>query len=109
MKNLFLTLISLLISVSAFAQSEQQQSIINKKLRPTPELLLSKKEYLKDFDSTPFTTDLFSEEIPTLIVSLEKAFPGAKYAFLGRDMDLVADAVEAFYLSIGQTDRVARI
>jgi hypothetical protein len=109
MKNLFLTLISLLISVSAFAQSEQQESIINKKLRPTPELLLSKKEYLKDFGSTSFTTDNFSTEIPTLIVSLEKAFPGAKYAFLGRDMDLVADAVEAFYLSIGQTDRVARI
>ncbi len=46
---------------------------------------------------------------PTLIANLEKAFPGATWAFLGRDTQLIADLVESFYLSIGQKGRVVRV
>ncbi len=46
---------------------------------------------------------------PQMIASFEKAFPGATWAFIGRDMAILADVFEAFYRSIGQTDRVARI
>ena len=46
---------------------------------------------------------------PRMIACFEKAFPGAKFAFLGRDSAPLADFFEAFYLSLGQTDRVVRI
>lgn len=54
-------------------------------------------------------SDVLIDHAPTLIAQLEKAVPGATWAFLGRDSDAIADIVEAFYQSIGQTDRVVRI
>lgn len=59
--------------------------------------------------STPMWTQKLLENGPELIASAEKAFPGATWAFLGRDAVAYADLFEAFYLSIGQTDRVVRI
>lgn len=49
------------------------------------------------------------DEGPQFIATLEKAFPGGTWVFIGRDSAAIADMVEAFYLSIGQTGRVARI
>ncbi len=46
------------------------------------------------------------ENLPKLIISLEKAFPNGTYAFLGRDVNLWGDAMDAFYQSFGQTGRV---
>ncbi len=46
---------------------------------------------------------------PVLIAAMEKTFPGATWAFVGRDSQLIGDIVEAFYLSLGQEDRVVRI
>jgi hypothetical protein len=100
----------LMISTSAFATNKEQRSLIRSNKRPLPEQILSKEEYSARDNNFNFSNAYsFETELPSLIVALEKAHPGAKYAFLGRDMDLIADAVEAFYLSIGQENRVARI
>lgn len=53
--------------------------------------------------------DLVIQHAPRMIAAMEKTFPGATWVFLGRDSLLWADVVEAFYLSIGQRDRVVRI
>lgn len=79
-------------------------------------------------DENPFLTDGFTEapsitlydenawlsegnrsqaEILAHFIALaELIYPGATWAFLGNDTRLTADPVEAFYLSIGQRDRV---
>ncbi|MEO5969186.1 MAG: hypothetical protein ABIQ95_04600 [Bdellovibrionia bacterium] len=46
---------------------------------------------------------------PKMIAEFENSFPGATWAFIGRDMGIIADLFEAFYRSSGQTDRVVRI
>lgn len=46
---------------------------------------------------------------PKFIAQIEKAFPGATWAFMGRDSAVLADMVEAFYLYIGQKNRVVRV
>ena len=46
---------------------------------------------------------------PKLIAAFEKTYPGARWVFLGRDGLPWADLFEAFYLSIGQPDRVIRV
>jgi len=47
--------------------------------------------------------------LPQIVAQLEKAFPGGTYAVLGRGAGLLADALEAFYFSIGEHDRVVRL
>ena len=49
------------------------------------------------------------KEAPHMIASFEQAFPGATWAFIGRDTALIADVFEMFYSSIGQIDRVVRL
>ncbi len=49
------------------------------------------------------------EKGPELIAAMEKTFPGATWACVGRDMEAIGDLLEAFYLSIGQEGRVARL
>ena len=46
---------------------------------------------------------------PTLAAELEYAFPGAKWAPLGRDSSFAGDILEAFALHFGQDDRVVRL
>ena len=46
---------------------------------------------------------------PQLIVKLENTFPGATFAFLGRDTQVIADVVDGFYQSIGQRNRVVQV
>ena len=46
---------------------------------------------------------------PKIIASLEAAYPGGTYAFLGRDSALIADMVDAFYRAHGQNHRVVRL
>lgn len=46
---------------------------------------------------------------PSIIAQFEKIFPGMNYAPLGRDSVLLGDILEAYYQSIGQTDRVYRV
>ena len=47
--------------------------------------------------------------MPTTIARLEKAYPGATYAGLGRDVVVMSDALDAYYGSIGQQGRAARV
>jgi hypothetical protein len=47
--------------------------------------------------------------LPHVIAFMEKAFPGALWAPLGRDAVIFGDLLEAFYLSIGQPGRVSRL
>lgn len=49
------------------------------------------------------------ENAPKLIAALESTFPGGTWVFLGRDSLVWSDAIEAFYLSRGETGRVERI
>ncbi len=49
------------------------------------------------------------DSAPEMIVDFEKAFPGATFAFIGRDTDIFADLFEAFYSSIQQYGRVVRV
>lgn len=49
------------------------------------------------------------ENAADFIFEIERAYPGAKIAFIGRDMEAIADLTEAFYRNIGQNDRVVRI
>lgn len=47
--------------------------------------------------------------LPKAIARLELAFPNGIFAPMGRDSAAIGDVLEAFYLQIGQTDRVSRI
>ena len=116
MKKIFL--LFLFLAQFAIAQNAVQQQIINdNQERPSVELLVSTPQALDDFANNGYDNDSQSPSrvpqirtnIDEFIVSLEKVHPGATYAFLGRDMDLIADAVDAYYQSIGQNGRVKRI
>lgn len=52
---------------------------------------------------------LATKNFPVLLAQLEKHFPNGRYAFIGRDVAIMADLFESYYLSLGQTDRVVRI
>lgn len=49
------------------------------------------------------------KDLPRVIAFMEKAFPGATWAPLGRDAVIFGDLLDAFYLSIGQPNRVSRL
>lgn len=57
----------------------------------------------------PVWFDALINNAPKMIATFERSFPGATWAFIGRDMSIFADLFEAFYLSIGQQSRVVRI
>ncbi len=111
--SLFISTLAAFSALDAFAQNTKQRKLINQDSRPTVEEMLSDEKYLETFRAVfaghKERIQNFGEHMPALIVSLEKAFPNGIYAFLGRDMDLVADATDAFYRSINQNDRVARV
>lgn len=60
------------------------------------------------FDWLHWQTELHQHG-PEFIAMLESAFPSATWAFVGRDTAMLADLTEAFYLSVGQKDRVVRL
>lgn len=47
----------------------------------------------------------FYTSLPRVIAQFEKAYPGAIYLGLGRDSALLSDAIDAFYLGLGQSGR----
>lgn len=54
-------------------------------------------------------TKILISYAPFLIATLEKAYPGATWVFIGRDGAAFADIFEAFYLALGQENRVLRL
>lgn len=66
----------------------------------------------KHFDKRvdpPAWTSLLLHHGPKLIANFEKTHPGATWVFLGRDGMAWADLFDAFYISIGQPNRVIRL
>src|SRR4051812_9697865 len=45
----------------------------------------------------PLWLQALESNCPKMITAFEGAFPGATWAFIGRDMDIHADCFEAFY------------
>lgn len=60
-----------------------------------------------DSNSIELMPNQIARDYANYIAKLELLYPGATWAFLGNDTRLFADPVEAFYLSIGQRDRMA--
>ena len=58
---------------------------------------------------TTFDPQQITILVSQYIAQMETAFPGLTYVFLGRDTSLIASAVEAFYLSIGESGRVVQL
>jgi hypothetical protein len=90
------------------------QKLVKQLLRPTPADLL--KAYGGKLPAkNPFNDDTDASEVdakeylPKMIAQFEKAYPGATYAALGRDAVRMADMFAAYYETIGQPNRVARI
>ncbi len=112
-KSFFVLSFLIFLSVLAQAQNAKQLAIIEQNARPDVATILKDPDLTADFavrfrDPNGKVKNI-STYLPQFIVAFEKAYPGGTYAFLGRDMDLIADAVEAYYLSIGQKNRVRRI
>jgi hypothetical protein len=122
-------LLSLLSSNVCWAISDIHSNLLKQPTRPT---VLQIKELLTHWTPAPLQNETrlpkdvdklrldlqnnfpvwYSALIsggPQMIATFENAFPGATWAFIGRDMAIIADLFEAFYRSIGQTERVARI
>ncbi len=98
----------------AYASPTDWKELFNSKHRPTVAEFLEKV----DLDSkNPFKPIVNNDDRVTnllqdgaeLICQLEFAYPNAVWAPLGRDSSLVADLLEAFYLKIGQPNRVVRL
>lgn len=111
-ESFFISTLIVFSALAASAQNIKQRKLIAEDSRPAIEEILSDVKYLEAFSVTDGDYGRVSSiqnNIAKMIVSLEKAFPNGIYAFLGRDMDLIADATDAFYRSINQNDRVARV
>lgn len=109
-------LISLFLFLPLFALAA---SIYDNPLRPTiPEVIQYTKDEKKSgkddvttsgrFDPSRFLKAIDADG-PAFIAKLEAAHPDARFVFMGRDTQVLADMTEAFYLSIGQKDRVVRL
>lgn len=95
----------------AFSQNATQLKIIAEKYRPLPESFINNPKALESFTTNTHFKDVsdYKTHLANLIATLESAFPGQKYGFLGRDMFMIADAVDAYYIKKGQPGRVAWI
>jgi hypothetical protein len=109
-----LLIAAFLISHLAFAND----SLLNSVLRPSISDVKKANETLQipndtlvrgsRFNLQHFRTTL-EQDAPQFIAKLEKANPNATFLFLGRDTQLISDVVNAFYLSIGQNNRVKQV
>lgn len=115
MKSLIL-LAAILWSTGSFGQNQSQQQLIQQNNRPTVSSILADSQNLEDYYNNNQTSyagrrlETFRSYFPRLIVSLEKAYPQGVYSFLGRDMALIADALEAYYqFRLHQDDRISFI
>ncbi len=113
----FISKLFLICSVVALAQPEDMstktQALLKMHGRPTIEQI--EKAFdpwppifpILSFHKSPNTvSEAQKTALARNIVSLEKAYPGGRYAFLGRDSVQIGQAIDAFYRSIGQPDRV---
>lgn len=114
MKNNLIFILSLFFVQIALANT----TLLKSKTRPSiatiqenyAALSIADENLVRDdrFNLNHFKTALI-KDAPQFIVKLEKAHPEATFLFLGRDTQLIADVVDAFYLSIGQPNRVKQV
>ena len=114
MKNNLIFILSLFFVQITFANSV----LLKSKTRPSiatiqenyAALSIADENLVGDdrFNLNDFKTALI-KDAPQFIVKLEKAHPEATFLFLGRDTQLIADVVDAFYLSIGQPNRAKQV
>jgi hypothetical protein len=117
--RMLLPLMLAFIGLPAFSLS--YNDLLSMPMRPTIEVVGENIEAIPDEPGIPVAPDgtfngyglhfqywleTLINGLPYLIVQMEKASPGARFAFLGRDVHAIADAMAAFYASIGQHDRV---
>ena len=104
----------LLLSFGAYAQTE----LLNEPLRPSIGVVREKYDTIQVAANQLATgsrinfayfRDSIEDGAPQFITKLEKAYPNGTYMFIGRDTQLIADVVDAFYISIGHKDRVKQV
>lgn len=109
-----LLILALLISNLAFAKD----NLLNSTLRPSISEVQKAIETLQIPNNVLVRGDRFAlqhfrttleQDAPQFVARLEKANPHATFLFLGRDTQLISDVVNAFYLSIGQSNRVKQV
>jgi hypothetical protein len=107
--------ISIILLIFSFSLNAQD---LKSKTRPDIFDALKEHSNYKPGANIPRVTGRFNppkfleaikKDAPLLIAQLEYAYPGAKFVFMGRDTQLLADVLDAFYLSIGQKDRVVKL
>ena len=64
-------------------------------------------DYLQN--NYPLWFSHLEREAAQVIATFEYSFPGAQWVFMGRDMMILADLFESFYMQLGQEDRVVRL
>jgi hypothetical protein len=111
-------ILSSLLLLSGVAQGLTLTQILQSPERPTMAEIARDKAALEDRTLVPLKVshvdtagwfEIMKRGAPRNIAAMELAFPNAKFAFLGRDSQTMADIFEAFYMSLGITDRVVRI
>ncbi len=113
--NLLFLSLCLVLGQLTFAQNRIQSQFLEKsRHRPTTaEILNQGFEALLPMEKFPLEQDdnvkAIEQGLPDLIAGLEKAYPGAIFAFLGRDMSLTANGMEAVYYAYGEQDRIRYI
>ena len=107
----FLLFLTLVLSPEILAGTISK--LINSPTRPT---IREIKEVLDPWPlENPFggvhddLTETLSKTVPRLIVRMEKAYPGAIWAPLGRDAVFFGDVLDAFYEAVGERGRVRRL
>jgi hypothetical protein len=120
--SLAIAAFSFITSTGAFAQGNRP--LLYSSTRPTMLEVREQLDEIEDINGIPIQMSGLRdgpdgnvkwwlsnlvEFAPRFIAAAEKTFPGATWAFIGRDVQAWADLFEAFYFTLGQKDRVVRI
>ncbi len=106
MRHLFL---ALLLLKPIYLFSEDNIDILDRVKRPSVEETITSKVSTQNSLIDNNLKNILSNDVPRFVIALERVFPNANWAFIGRDASFLADAIEAFYLSRGAVGRVQRV
>lgn len=99
----------LAILVSPFAFASMQDLINQHATRPTMSQVAEELKNDKSISARPDLIFQSFDNVAKFIAEIEWAYPGAIYMPLGRDVAVLGDMLDAFYLSQGQKGRVMRL
>ncbi len=91
------------------------QMLLEQRSRPTVNEFVSAMDAKYGINAWPSINPFYNgvslspQNAAIIIASMERAFPGATYLGLGRDVALLTDLLDGFYQSIGQPNRVRRL